>query len=253
MQLLKLKWYLAIALVLLFITPELYSLYIQFDLHPEKVVFGKTGVSGLQFFFWDSQFGRFFNNGPIKKQSGDVSFFLHTTLWAFLPWSILFYTAVVNLFKKHVSSKMPKATMVIWASAFFTFLLFSLSKFQLPHYIIIILPQFAIITAVYIDGLNIKAQKIFSIVQNVVFIIVVLLLIALSLYFDIDYKYLAIGTLLVVAGIGFYFFKGYIQEKIIARSVFISVALMIYLSGFFYPTLLKYESGMNAGNWLTKN
>ena len=252
-QLLKLKWYLAIALVLLFITPELYSLYIQFDLHPEKVVFGKTGVSGLQFFFWDSQFGRFFNNGPIKKQSGDVSFFLHTTLWAFLPWSILFYTAVVNLVKKRISSKMPKATMVIWASAFFTFLLFSLSKFQLPHYIIIILPQFAIITAVYINGLNIKAQKIFSIVQNVVFIIVVLLLIALSLYFDIDYKYLAIGTLLVVAGIGFYFFKGYIQEKIIARSVFISVALMIYLSGFFYPTLLKYESGMNAGNWLNKN
>lgn len=59
-QLFNLRWLIAIVLTLIFILPELYCLYQQFDLHPEKLVFGEHGVSGVRFFFWDSQFGRFF-------------------------------------------------------------------------------------------------------------------------------------------------------------------------------------------------
>ena len=55
-----------LVLLILFINPELICLYIQFDLHPEKILFGHTHVSGIRFFFWDSQFGRFLNTGPIK-------------------------------------------------------------------------------------------------------------------------------------------------------------------------------------------
>lgn len=98
-QFINYRWWIMLLLILLFITPELYSLYVQFDLHPEKVVFGRTNVSGLKFFFWDSQFGRFFNTGPIKGH-GDPSFFLHTILWAFLPWSVLLYIAVIQLIRK---------------------------------------------------------------------------------------------------------------------------------------------------------
>src|SRR5690606_40111027 len=87
-------WLLIIAAVLTFICfiPELITLYIQFDLHPEKTVFGQKNVSGLKFFFWDSQFGRFFNTGPIKGK-GDPLFFVHTFFWASLPWSVLLYSA----------------------------------------------------------------------------------------------------------------------------------------------------------------
>ncbi len=42
------KWLLALALSLLFTFPEVLALYSQFDAHPEKVVFGKTGVSGIR-------------------------------------------------------------------------------------------------------------------------------------------------------------------------------------------------------------
>jgi hypothetical protein len=49
---------------------------------------------------WDSQFGRFVNNGPItQKKSGDIFFFAHTLLWAFLPWCLLFYYAVYKNLK----------------------------------------------------------------------------------------------------------------------------------------------------------
>ncbi len=95
------RWIIAGALILLFTTPELYALYYQFDSHPEKIVFGETGVSGLKFFFWDSQFGRFFNTGPIKGK-GDPTFFLHTILWAFLPWSLIFYAAIYNRIKNAI-------------------------------------------------------------------------------------------------------------------------------------------------------
>ncbi|RZK19970.1 MAG: glycosyl transferase [Pedobacter sp.] len=251
-QLLKIKWWLAIALILIFIIPELYTLYIQFDLHPEKVVFGKTGVSGLKFFFWDSQFGRFFNNGPIKGK-GDISFFLHTTLWAFLPWSILFYTAVFNLFKKKNRISLPAESIFIWVSAAITFLLFSLSKFQLPHYILIILPQFAIITALYLQKLEGKNLKVFFIIQSILAVLIVAILSAVSIFFKFEYYSIANSILIVLLLSSILFFKDLKLETVITRSVFSSIGLMIFLSGFFYPAVLKYESGMAAGIWLKQN
>ncbi|MBS1567068.1 MAG: glycosyltransferase family 39 protein, partial [Bacteroidetes bacterium] len=56
-QLFHPRWWLALLLVGIFILPELYCLYVQFDTQPQKLVFGRTGVSGLRFCFWDSQFG----------------------------------------------------------------------------------------------------------------------------------------------------------------------------------------------------
>lgn len=249
-QLLKPKWWIAIALICIFIIPELYTLYIQFDLHPEKVVFGKTGVSGLKFFFWDSQFGRFFNNGPIKGK-GDISFFLHTTLWAFLPWSILFYTAVVNLFKKKNRVGLPAESIVIWTSAAITFLLFSLSKFQLPHYILIILPQFAIITALYIQKLEGRSLKVFWYVQTVIAIVLFIAIIIIGIYSAFGGIFFMPALMLTVIASGL--FKKINRETLLIRNIICSVTVMLFLSLLFYPSVLKYESGMEAGKWLKEN
>ncbi|RBQ04565.1 ArnT family glycosyltransferase [Pedobacter miscanthi] len=249
-QLLKPKWWIAIALIFIFIIPELYTLYIQFDLHPEKVIFGKTGVSGLKFFFWDSQFGRFFNNGPIKGK-GDISFFLHTTLWAFLPWSILFYTAVVNLFKKKNRVGLPAESIMIWTSAAITFLLFSLSKFQLPHYILIILPQLAIITALYIQKLEGRSLKVFWYVQTVIAIILFIAIIIIGIYSAFGGIFFMPALMLTVIASGL--FKKINRENLLIRNIICSVTVMLFLSLLFYPSVLKYESGMEAGKWLKEN
>jgi len=251
-QLWQPKWWVAIVLILAFITPELYALYTQFDLHPEKVVLNRTGVSGLKFFFWDSQFGRFFNSGPIKGK-GDISFFLHTTLWAFLPWSVLLYAAVINLFKKENRVNLAPESVMIWASATVTFLIFSLSKFQLPHYILIIFPQFAIITALYLQKLTIKGLKAFLIVQNVIYALVILILSALAYFFGFNNYVLAIIILAVLFVLAMLFFNGIKTETIVGRNVFLSIGLMIYLFIFFYPAALKYQSGSEAGTWLKQN
>ncbi|MFC4213508.1 ArnT family glycosyltransferase [Pedobacter lithocola] len=251
-QLINPKWYVAILLILVFITPELYALYTQFDMHPEKVVFNRTGVSGLKFFFWDSQFGRFFNNGPIKGK-GDISFFFHTTLWAFLPWSVLLYAAVVNLFKKKNRENLAPESIIIWASTTVTFLIFSLSKFQLPHYVLIIFPQFAIITALFLQKLEGKALQIFLTVQNVVLVIVFVLLSVIWFLFGFENSYLVLFFILAGDFVTFFFFKGNDIKTLIGRSAATSLSLALFLFIFFYPALLKYESGMHAGNWLKRN
>jgi len=164
------RWWLLVLLTFIFILPELYALYVQFDMHPEKIVFGQTNVSGIKFFFWDSQFGRFFNTGPIKG-SGDTSFFIHTFLWAFLPWSPLFIVAVVQLCRRKIFFK--KEHSIIYGSAAILFLLFSFSRFQLPHYIVILFPQFAMITASYTYSC-IKNKKAVSKIISLQTILVIL-------------------------------------------------------------------------------
>nr|WP_067059619.1 glycosyltransferase family 39 protein [Mucilaginibacter sp. L294] len=143
------KWLLLYLLTFIFTLPEFYALYIQFDLHPEKLVFDRYGVSGIRWFLWDSQFGRFANNGPIKQQkSGDVFFFAHTLLWAFLPWCLLFYYSVYkNLKSIWQKTKLPEYYTL--SGGLLLLLIFSVSRFQLPFYTNILFPLFAIITAPY--------------------------------------------------------------------------------------------------------
>ena len=143
------KWLLAGALSALLTAPELIALYLQFDAHPDKVVFGHTGVSGIQFFLWDSQFGRFWNTGPIQNRNGNPLYFLHVFLWAFLPWVAVFVTALWGGMRQFsAGSARERAGFVFLCGAFFvTFALFSATRFQLDHYTVILFPFAALVCA----------------------------------------------------------------------------------------------------------
>jgi 4-amino-4-deoxy-L-arabinose transferase-like glycosyltransferase len=146
-ELLRLKWLLLGVLTLIFTLPEFYALYIQFDLHPERTVFSRHNVSGIKWFLWDSQFGRFVNNGPIVKiKSGDPFFYVHTLLWAFAPWCLLFYYALYKSIRQ-LWQKHKLAEYYTISGALLLLLLFSLSRFQLPFYTNILFPLFAVIMA----------------------------------------------------------------------------------------------------------
>jgi hypothetical protein len=238
-----------ILLIFMFITPELYSLYAQFDLHPEKIVFGRTNVSGLRFFFWDSQFGRFFNTGPIKGH-GDPTFFLHTTLWAFLPWSIILYIAAIRLILRKTENN-DQSRWIIYGSAGITFILFSFSGFQLPFYIVIIFPQFSIITAAYLTSL--RSQTAFNritVFQNT-------LLIIAGLFGCVIAYYTQFANVVIIALISFVLIIFYFifsrkdgMNRIIFSGAAFSIVLFLFLHNFFYPKLLTYQSGMMAGKYL---
>ncbi|AYD46226.1 glycosyl transferase [Arachidicoccus soli] len=238
------KWYLLLLLSFIVILPELYALYTQFDLHPEKLVFGRHNVSGLRFFFWDSQFGRFFNTGPIKG-SGDKTFFLHTTLWAFLPWSVLF---VFSLFRRNKIAN-PKR-WIIAGSALLTFILFSLSKFQLPHYIIILFPHFSMFTAAYFYSLKDKKSfKSFAITQQVIFYIAIAMVILLAYITGLDTAFvisLALAAFIISL---FLFRRKQNGEKIFFYSYAFAIVLYLFMNLCFYPFLLNYQGGSSAAKY----
>lgn len=246
---LLLSWWLVALLTGIFILPELYSLYMQFDSHPEKVVFGQTHVSGLRFFFWDSQFGRFFNSGPIRGH-GDVFFFLHTVLWAFLPWSVLLYVAVVQHIRQSARYMHPQH-WVGAGSALVSFLLFSFSKFQLPHYIVIVFPQLAMLTAQYLVQVSEeKAVRRITLIQTILLCLGAVLLLALTWCSGIGNTIVQTVWIGIAFLAGMYLFRKATVVAALAKSVAFAVMLFVFLNLLFYPHLLQYQAGMRAGKYI---
>jgi hypothetical protein len=255
-QLFNIKWLIAVVFILIFIVPELYCLYVQFDAHPEKLVFDKHNVSGIRFFFWDSQFGRFFNTGPIKGH-GDPFFFVHTALWAFLPWSLLLFAALFQFVKKG-SRMIFRTEWYCISGAMLTFLLFSASSFQLPHYLNIVFPFFAIITAQYLFNIKAPASvKAVKIMQIIIFALLLLVIIALHYFYQSETLTVVTGFFLAVIFVFSFLLpqrisKGLIPQ-IILRTVMVSFIVNLYLNQVFYKSLLKYQAGSEAAMWINQN
>ena len=202
----NIRWVIAIVLTAVATLPELICLYLQFDLHPEKQVFGHRGVSGIRFFFWDSQFGRFFNTGPIKG-AGDPFFYFHTLLWAFLPWSLILYAAIVQKCRRSVAGagtgqlrRNVVGDYICLGAALASFIVFSLSRFQLPHYLNILFPFFSILAAGYLYGLRRRwPQRTLSVIQGVINILLPVLLLGLCWLYHFDHWILIMTGIILLA------------------------------------------------------
>ena len=148
-ELFRWKWLAALLLTALCVMPEVWALYRQFDMHPDKTIFNQTGVSGIRFFLWDSQFGRFFNVGPITNTGGNKLFFVLVFLWAFLPWVAAFvwacWRAVRPVGEVDVNSRAQQVYLL--ASFTVSFVMFSLTSFQLDYYTVIVYPFAAVLIA----------------------------------------------------------------------------------------------------------
>src|ERR1700744_2489681 len=250
------RWLVALVLTFVFILPEIYCLYQQFDIHPEKVIFGQTHVSGIKFFVWDSQFGRFFNTGPIKGH-GDITFFIHTTLWAFLPWSLLLFAGIYQFIKKGIKN-VNQTEWYCLCGSMLTFLLFSASKFQLPHYLNIVFPFFAIITAQFVTRLQMpKSLKAVKVVQWIVMIAMVLVIVALQYFFRPDDLKPDVMVLLIIAFGAVVFMPQNITSDplpgIMLRTALVSFWVHLYVTQAFYLSLMYYQPGSTVGIWLNEN
>jgi 4-amino-4-deoxy-L-arabinose transferase-like glycosyltransferase len=173
-QFFKWRWLLAVILIAVFMFPELYAVYVQFDLHPEKTVFDTTGVSGVKWFLWDSQFSRFVMQGPIVRAKGDVFYYVHTLLWAYAPWCLVLYF----VFAKSIVSIAGKRRLqeYVTLSAIVPMLLFfSFSKFQLNFYTNILFPFFSILVASFIANSLSPRGRAFYIVSQTLYSCIFLL------------------------------------------------------------------------------
>lgn len=246
------QWLIAALLTLVAVSPVLIAYYFQFDAQPDKVIHGQTGVSGIKFFFWDSQWGRFTNTGPIKGQ-GDLFFFLHTTLWAFAPWAFLFFFALVWRFRRLRKDHFESYTLIGVTA---TLLLFSFSKFQLPHYIVPLFPMMAVVSADALLHFSESKQfrKVFVRLHTIqagilVLAVILLAVVALGRVPSVDVVLLGmVGVLL------FYTVRRHQPLiRIVVPAGFFTLWSMYFMNRDFYPMVMQYQSESEVAFYIKEN
>ncbi|MEO8582163.1 MAG: hypothetical protein ABI415_00125, partial [Flavitalea sp.] len=209
---------------------------------------------GVKFFLWTSQWGRFTNTGPIKGK-GDLFYFVHTTLWAFLPWSFAGFFALFKKTKEIIKRKSTGETYSYFG--FITlFLIFSFSKFQLSFYLNPLFPLLAIITTATLLDARIKTLKIFSVIHMVVCCFLAVGLLALNYFFLNTLPY--IDTIIIIlAGFtaGFYLFskRGIYLKKILFATAMVCLSVNYYVNRDFYPALMHYQAESEVAYYMKTN
>lgn len=248
-----LSWKVLVALLIfvLTISPMLYAYYLQFDLHPEKIIRGRGDRSGIFFIFWEQSFERLSGEG-IGKNSSDFFFFFHTFLWVFLPWTFLGIAAFWCRTKSFIKLKFsynPKFEFLTLGGITLIFIIISFAQFKLPHYLNITIPLFAVLTASYLyDLYRFEKKRATQLLMASQYFILGVVFIASALICFYVFKSMSMlsysALALVVVIIVYYALKRegrYV--RLITISVFASVLLNAVLNLHFYPNLLQYQGG----------
>lgn len=259
-QLLNWRVLAAILVFGLTIAPMLYAYYHQFDLHPEKVIRGKDNRSGIFFIFWEQSFERMSGEG-VGKNSSDFFFFFHTFLWVFLPWTVLaligYWTRIKAFWEVKFAYK-PNLEFLTVGGISILFLLISFAQFKLPHYMNVLMPLYAILSAGFLYVLQqqekLKMAKIILGIQYFILGLVVVFTLLVSFYvFKLEhwYSYLLLLMALLLTAY-FILKKENTYAKIVAVAIFSSVLLNGLMNAHFYPKLLEYQGGSNMAERVEK-
>jgi 4-amino-4-deoxy-L-arabinose transferase-like glycosyltransferase len=247
--LLSWKWLLLLALFGLFISPVVYSYYLQYNLHPEKIVRGKDHINGVKFILLNQSVERF-SGGMGSDAKNDYLFFLHSFLWAFAPWSILTYIAVAGRIRYFLQRKEEWATT---ACFLIVALIVSLSGFKLPHYLNVLFPVASVITAVYVLGRQQQPKTIKPIytLQLIITLLLLVLAAVINTWAFPVHKTWIVVCIVPFLAIVFYFIKSPVYSQL-QKAVAFSAATMAFvfflLNSNFYPHLLKYQAGERLAN-----
>jgi 4-amino-4-deoxy-L-arabinose transferase-like glycosyltransferase len=256
------EYLIGLVIIIILLIPMDIGLYKQFDLHPEKVMYDKTGTSGLRFFYWTQSFGRI-TGESVWHENDSIFFLFQNLLWGFLPW-ILFliiglFLEVYNIIRNKFSIGINDEWITL-PGFVITYFALGISNYQLPHYIYIVLPFAAIITAKFLYSFiweegNSVIKKSINIFHFFIYSIILLLLVVL-LFIPFNTNKFAIITALLFAFISFgiilYNNHGQIP-KMIHFALFTILTTNLLLGLFFYPKLLEYQLGNKVTSYVNEN
>lgn len=228
------------------IIPVLYAFYHQF------------GEEGIRFILFNQSLNRLTATG-FEETSPDYFFFFHTLLWAFLPFSPAFYFGLfekTSLFIRNRFRKTAGTEFLTLGGFWLVMLLFSASKFKLPHYLNGLIPILSILTSAYLFDLYKKNStgklKILYIIQLVVIFAAIPGLGLLTYYFTGIHNIFFLGLCI---GVYFYlviqvFTKQDLFRKYVFISLLFSIAVNIYLNTQFYPVLTRYQGSLKIAEFV---
>jgi 4-amino-4-deoxy-L-arabinose transferase-like glycosyltransferase len=238
------KWLPMLVLFGLFISPVVYCYYLQYNLHPEKIVRGKDHINGVKFILFNQSVERF--SGEMGHDGkNDYLFFIHSFCWAFAPWSMLAFIALAGRIRNFMQRKDEWLSTGVFIVVL---LVVTFSGFKLPHYLNIVFPSTAVMVAAFIIGkeANVKWIRIIYLLQLIVAVILLVLLSGVTFWaFPVKKLFVIAGVVLLLA-IFFYFIRSE-QFTRLQKAVCLSVSAMalffFLLNANFYPQLLKYQAG----------
>lgn len=248
----SLKWIWALPLFFVFISPVLYSYYLQYDLHPGKVIRGISRTSGVAFILFYQNTERL--NGVNWGSSGgnDPFLFFHSLLWALLPWCLLGYWAVFRrgfaLVKRRFSPE-KNGEILSWTTIVVMFCILSASNFRLPHYLNILFPFFAILIAGELEKVDAESteSKLLNGMQKFVAVVMILLGLLINLYLFPVKAYALM--LLVVPALYLVIYEWRVTKgwpyRLIGISLSASVLVNVLMNGNFYYELQRYQAGQH--------
>ncbi len=261
-QFFRWEYILGVIIVGVLLIPMSIGLYTQFDLQPGKIIHGVPIQSGLRFYYWTQSFGRYTGENVFNEMN-HFTFLLENMLWSFLPWIFLFLIALVISVKDIVKSrfKLQNHQEFIAAGGFIaTYCMLARSQAQLPHYIFVVLPFAAIVTAkglhqIYFSDGFLKLKKvalyfhgfIFTLLWAAVIMIVLFVFIDMPVYVKIVAIMGAVYFLYLLL-----FYKGQ-TPKYISLALYTILGVNFILNTSFYPRLLKYELGVSAAAFINQN
>lgn len=251
---------LGLVVIAVVLIPMSIGLYQQFDLHPEKTVNGLKNVSGLKFFYWTQSFGRITGEN-VWNNNAPFSFLFENLLWGMLPWTLFFVAGLIRELVKIVYNRFTVARneeFLTTGSFVLSYCSLGISKYQLPHYIYVVLPFIAIITAKMMYSLlwEKKLNWLRLTIMPIQWLVIAVLLIApffiLLFAFPSASAWPWIAASVSIIAAAALFFNKHVNRKLIALSLSAIIGLNIFLSSWFYPSILKYQAGNVAGRYVTE-
>jgi len=253
------KGLIILIIIALVISPFCYGLYLQWDLHPELDYFGSKNISGVKFFLWDQSFGRITGNNIWKNDAGPF-FLASNTIWALLPFTLIFVTALISkileIGRRRPDYNNNRLDVFVFFSFLLPFIALSTSKYQLPHYAYVTYPCAAVITgefiAKYWDDVNYSIWKSFLKGFQWLLIIIIplfsffLLGFVFQIYNPIAYVLLGIISFILLIIL----LRKNAPHKLISGSILAMIGFNLTMNIFIYPTLLKYQSTNQIGAYI---
>ena len=209
------------------------------------------GPHAIWALFWEGQSKRFSYSGT-RIPGGGPLFYAHTLVWAFAPWfPTLAVFVVASLYRLKSAGKAPHgsfARATFFSSAALTFILFSVTRFQLPYYFNFEMPMLALMVGtIIVQPSEARARRVAGSLQFLFTGLLLLVVAAVFVFAEVSHWW--VGLVLLFLPVAALPLLGS-PDRAWHFSALAGCAAALALNFVFYPWLFRFEAGLNAGRTL---
>lgn len=233
-RLFRMEWLWGILILFAILSPMLYGLYSQWGWQ-----------KGVKYYFWTQSFGRITGEN-VWQNNLPATYLLENFSWAFLPWVPLFIGMLFDEIRSKFAT-LRGAGLAVPAFGFVLMLVaMSMSKYKLPHYVYVCWP----FGAIWLAGWWSKQKTTKTWLRgHWVLGLLIALLGSFLAYWSLEWHWLLclLPTILWIALVGLGWGTLPAQHRALMPATWALVVFGWFANGYFYPTILSYQSSSAAG------